>query len=66
MWRNGSRTRSQFDRGLSSLQRRAELESLRDSHLDPDVTDVALSLVMRDALPEPIKTHVRSEPSWKH
>lgn len=38
----------------------AELEAQRGRHLDPDVTEVALSLVLRDALPVPIREHVSS------
>ena len=43
----------------------AELEAQRGRHLDPDITDIALSLVLRDALPDPIREHVRTAGGWE-
>lgn len=58
-------TERPYKRAWSIEETVAELEAQRGLHLDPAVTDVALSMVRRGALPALIEAHVRSEPSWE-
>lgn len=58
-------TKRPYKRAWALEETVAELEAQRGRHLDPEIAEVALSLISRDALPAPIREHVQPVPEWE-